>query len=445
VIIGGGFGGINLAKGLAGNKHYDITLIDKNNYYFFPPLIYQVATGFLEPSSISYPFRRIFRGKKNIRFRLGELLRVDAATHTCYLADGELHYDYLVFSTGAETNYFGNEHIRQHAVPMKTLGDALNMRNRLLQTIEKASVLPDTEERKRLLTVVVAGGGPTGVEVSGMLAELRKKVLRKDYPELTGSGGGIYIVDQKSRLLATMSAKSQQDAGRVLQNLGVKIVLGVTVTDFEGGIVSLSNGDQIPAGTLIWTAGVAARAFEGIPSSSFGPGRRMLTDAFNKVENVEDIYAIGDSCLQKTDPGFPKGHPQLAQTAIQQGKWLAGNFRAMAAGRPLKPFSYYDKGVMAIMGRNSAVADLPLLKLHFNGFIALFIWLFIHLMSLVNYRNKLRTLYNWASAYITGDQSLRMIIRPVHENIAGSTVNKSSQRRPPVPEPVPFEQVGSSS
>ncbi|MBS1598330.1 MAG: NAD(P)/FAD-dependent oxidoreductase [Bacteroidetes bacterium] len=412
VIIGGGFAGINLAKRLSGNKWFDVIVVDKNNYYFFPPLVYQVATGFLDASSISYPFRRIFRGKKNIRFRFGELLRINPAAHTCYFPDGELMYDYLVFAAGAESNFFGIENVRQHAIPMKTVDDALNMRNRLLQVLEQACITEDKEKRKRLMTIVVAGGGPTGVEVSGMLAELRKNVLQKDYPELIGAEGGIYIVDTKPQLLTTMSEKSQSDTQNGLRELGVKIILNVAVKDFFEDEVLLSDGQRIQAATLIWTAGVAAKVFTGIPLTSLGAGRRIIVDAYNKVKGIDAVYAIGDICLQKTDSRFPDGHPQLAQVAIQHGKALADNFFSMASGKEPKPFHYFDKGVMAIMGRNKAVVDLPLLKLHFNGLIALFIWLFIHLMGLVNYRNKLRTFYNWTSAYFTRDQSLRMIIRP---------------------------------
>jgi NADH dehydrogenase len=408
VVIGGGFAGVNFAQKLAKNKSYQVTLVDKNNYNYFPPLLYQVSTSFLEPSSISYPFRKLFRNG-NIRFRMGEPVKIDPITHTVYLQDGELNYDYLVFASGAKTNFFGNENIAKNAIPMKTIDDGLYMRNALLKTLEQAAITKDPAERKKLLTIVVAGGGPTGVEVSGMLAEMKNYIFAKDYPELVKSPGGIYIVDGSSNLLGAMSEKTHKEAFKVLTKLGVKIKLNLHVNDFVDGRIMLSNGEVIEANTLIWAAGITANTFEGIPASCLGIGRRMVTDEHNKVIGLENIYAIGDASIQMTDQAYPKGHPQIAQVAIQQGRTLAANFIAMAKGQPLKPFKYFDKGDMAIIGRNSAVVDLFKHKVHFSGIIALFMWLFIHLISLVNYRNKLRTLYNWAVAYISRDQSFRMI------------------------------------
>lgn len=416
LIVGGGFGGINLANALAGNDQFKITLIDKNNYNFFPPLIYQVATGFLEPSSISYPFRKLFRGKKNIRFRLAELQKVVPSENKVLLSNGELTYDYLVFATGTESNYFGMENVRKNAIPMKTLDDALQMRNILLQRLERATLTNDPDEKRKLLTIVVAGGGPTGVEVSGMFAEMRQNVIRKEYPELSGQGGEIYLVDGSDRLLAPMSAHSQQDTYNALTDLGVNIRLNTQVKDFVDDTVVFSNGDTIEAKTLIWAAGVTSHVFEGIPSESYGRGRRMLVDGYNKVAGTTNIYAIGDTCLQTSDPDFPNGHPQVAQVAIQQGKHLAACLKSLQAGKQLPEFRYHDKGSMAIIGRNKAVADLPRPKMHFSGFIAWLMWLFIHLISLINFRNRTKTLYNWMIAYFTKDQSLRMIIRPFKED-----------------------------
>jgi NADH:ubiquinone reductase (H+-translocating) len=413
VIIGGGFAGINLAKKLQHDKRFDITLVDKNNYNYFPPLIYQLATGFLETSSICYPFRKLFRGMSNLNFHMGEFQKVDPVAHTVYLNNGEVQYDYLVFATGTETNYFGNENIRKDAIPMKTVNDALEMRNRLLKRLETASVTKDPIERKKLTTVVIAGGGPTGVEVSGMLAELRKYVIRKDYPELQGQGGEIYLVNGGESLLEPMSVKSQKHTYDALRRLGVRIKLKTRVKDFIDDQVILNNGETIQTKTLIWAAGVTATLHEGIPIASTGPGRRMMTDGYNRVIGVDDIFAIGDTCLTKTDKNFPEGHPQLAQVALQQGRNLAKNFSLMVDNKSLIPFSYVDKGTMAIIGRNNAVADIPSPRLHFNGFIAWAMWLFIHLMALVNYRNKLKTMYNWTVAYFTRDQALRMIIKPI--------------------------------
>lgn len=416
VIIGGGFAGINLTRKLVRDKRFHITLVDKNNYNFFPPLIYQIATGFLETSSICYPFRKILRNKDNIRFHMGEVNRVDPATHTVYLNNDSIVYDYLVFATGTETNYFGNDNIKNNAIPMKTVNDAIEMRNTLLQRLELACITDDPAEKKKLLTIVVAGGGPTGVEVSGMLAELRHYAIRKDYPELHGYGGDIYLIDGNEHVLAPMSAKSQKNTYDALRRLGVKIKLQTRVKDFVNDQVILNDREPIPAKTLIWTTGVTARAFDGIPADSYGRGKRMIVDAYNKVKGVEDIYAIGDtSIMEGGDPAYPEGHPQLAQVALQMGKNLAHNFSAAASGKKLKTFSYYDKGTMAIIGRSKAVADLPSPKLHFHGFIAWVMWLVIHLFSLINYRNRLKTMYNWTVAYLTMDQSLRMIIKPINK------------------------------
>lgn len=416
VIIGGGFAGINLALDLANKDQFEVTLVDKNNYNFFPPLIYQVATAFLEPSSISYPFRKLFSGKDNLHFRLGELLKVLPAEKKIVLNNGELDYDYLVFATGAETNYFGMENVKAKAIPMKTLDDAIEMRNKLLQQMEQAAICTDPEETKRLLTIVIAGGGPTGVEVSGMFAEMRNGILRKEYPELAGKGSEIYLVDGGHALLSPMSEKSQKNTYDDLSKLGVKIMLNCHVKDYVDDKVIFDNGQEIDTKNLIWAAGVTAKVFEGIPTESYGRGRRMIVDEHNKVQGVEGIYAIGDTCIQQSDPNFTGGHPQVAQVAIQQGKKLAKNFRRITEGKAPEPFTYFDKGSMAIIGKNKAVVDLPKPKIHVQGFFAWLIWLFIHLLSLITYRNRIRTFYNWMIAYLTKDQSLRMIIKPSREN-----------------------------
>ena len=412
VIIGGGFAGINLAKELANQKDIQVTLVDKNNYNFFPPLIYQVATAFLEPSSISYPFRKFFAGKKNLQFRLGELLKVIPSENKIILNNGELHYDHLVFATGAETSYFGMENVKKNAIPMKTLNDAIEMRNTLLKNLEKAAICKDIRERRKLLTIVVVGGGPTGVEVSGMFAEMRKSILLKEYPELETSASNIYLVDGGDALLSPMSVESQVDTLKAVTQLGVVVKLNTRVVDYKDDIVYFADGKNILTKNLIWAAGVSAREFEGIPAESYGRGKRMATDAYNKVNATENIYAIGDTCIQLNDLDFPEGHPQVAQVAIQQGVNLAENFKRMVQNKPLTPFKYNDKGSMAIIGKNKAVVDLPKPKMHFNGFLAWMIWLFVHLMSLITYRNRLNTFYHWMIAYFSKDQSLRMIIRP---------------------------------
>nr|WP_315165510.1 NAD(P)/FAD-dependent oxidoreductase [uncultured Flavobacterium sp.] len=412
IIIGGGFAGINLAKELKNQEGINVTLVDKNNYNFFPPLIYQVATAFLEPSSISYPFRKFFAGKKNLQFRLGELEKVIPAENKIILNNGELNYDYLVFATGAETSYFGMENVKKNAIPMKTLNDAIEMRNTILKNLEKAAICKDIRKRRMLLTVVVVGGGPTGVEVSGMFAEMRRSIFLKEYPELSTTASNVYLVDGGDALLSPMSKESQNDTLEALTNLGVVVKLNNRVVDYVDDTVFFSNGETIKTKNLIWAAGVSAREFEGIPAESYGRGKRMATDAFNKVNGTQNIYAIGDTCIQFTDKNFPEGHPQVAQVAIQQGINLADNFKLMHQNKPLNPFEYNDKGSMAIIGKNKAVVDLPKSKMHFKGFFAWMIWLFIHLISLITYRNRINTFYHWMIAYFSKDQSLRMIIRP---------------------------------
>jgi NADH dehydrogenase len=412
VIIGGGFAGLNLAKELLNQKDIHVTLVDKNNYNFFPPLIYQVATAFLEPSSISYPFRKFFAGKKNLQFRLGQLKTVVPEENKVILHNGELSYDHLVFATGAETSYFGMENVKKNAIPMKTLNDAINMRNTILKNLEKAAICKDTRMRRELLTIVVAGGGPTGVEVSGMFAEMKKNIIYKEYPELATSASNIYLIDGGPALLAPMSKASQEDTYKALTGLGVVVKLNIQVIDYKADTVYLSNGDTIRTKNLIWAAGVSAMTFEGIPAECYGRGKRMVTDAFNKVNGTKNIYAIGDTAIQNSDAAFPDGHPQVAQVAIQHGINLAANFKALLNDKTLTPFTYNDKGSMAIIGKNKAVVDIPKPKMHFKGFFAWAIWLFIHLVSLITYRNRVKTFFNWMIAYFSKDNSLRMIIRP---------------------------------
>ncbi|WP_025040054.1 NAD(P)/FAD-dependent oxidoreductase [Nitrosospira briensis] len=410
VVIGGGFAGLNLVKHLAEEPDFHVTLVDMNNYNLFPPLLYQVATGFLEVSNICYPFRKFFHGRRNVSFRLGDLRRVIAEDNKVLLSTGELSYDYLVLATGTETNYFGMENIRKAALPMKTVDDAIEIRNDMIQKMEEATVAAGAQKVR--LSVVIAGGGPTGVEIAGMFAEMRKNILQKDYPELTGHEVDIYLVDASPALLASMSKKSQQYAYDRLVEMGVKVRLNKLVKDYVNNAVIFADGETIKTRILLWTAGVTARVFDGIPPDCYGRGNRLRVDEHNKVKGVSNIYAIGDTCLMVTDRNFPQGHPQLAQVALQQGKNLAANLLATLYDKPLKPFFYHDKGSMAIIGRNKAVADLPKPEMHFNGLVAWMTWLFVHLFSLITYRNRVMTLLNWGVAYFTKDQSLRMIIRP---------------------------------
>lgn len=410
VVVGGGFGGINLIKKLSKDESFQITLVDTNNYHFFPPLLYQVATAFIEPSNISYPFRRMFQQKKNIRFHLGALTRINPESNTIDTDTGTLDYDYLVLGIGTESNYFGLENVKKFSKPMKNIGDALNLRNHLLLSLEKAVRTNNRAEIDKCLTMVIAGGGPTGVEIAGMLAEMGQNIFRKEYPEIKGIYGRIYLIDAAPTLLGPMSKTAQEEARRVLAKLGVKIILNVAVKDFSDGKVLLGNGDTIPTNTLIWTSGVIGRELPGLPAEVIGRGRRVMVDEYNTVLGHENIFAIGDISLQTTDKNFPQGHPQLAQVAIQQGELLAHNLKNMRLDKPLKAFSYNDKGSMAIISKFKAVADLP--KFSFKGFFAWLIWLFIHLIPIAGYRNKTKLLLNWFWSFITNDPTLRLIIRP---------------------------------
>jgi NADH dehydrogenase len=410
VVVGGGFAGLKFAQKLLKNNYYDVTLLDRNNYNYFTPLLYQVATGFLDPAAISYPFRMLFR-KTKIKFRMAELKSVDTDRQLLKLNNGELAYDYLVFAAGTKTKFFGNPDMMEKVISLKGIDDAIDMRNVLIRTMEDATLEPDPVKRQKLLTTVIVGGGATGVEVAGVLAEMKKHILLKEYPELENTDGVIYVVDGHDSLLAPMSEKSHKEAYKILTRLGVEIKLNTVFSNYEDDKVTFSDGQSIDATTVIWCAGVTANLFDGIPKSSLGSGNRMMTDAFNKVVGLENVYAIGDICLLETDVVYPKGHPQLAQPAIQQGKHLANNFLALAKGKAPKPFKYFDRGDMAIIGRNYAVADLLKHKLHLSGFIGLISWLFIHVVSLVNYNNKIKTIYGWIVAYLTNDQHLRMIFK----------------------------------
>ena len=414
VIVGGGFAGLELVKVLNRSGKYKITLVDMNNYNFFPPLLYQLAAGFMEPSSISYPFRRLFRKYKNARFRMATLREVVPSENKVILSNGELHYDVLVMATGAESNFFGNKDVEEKAMPMKTVGDALMLRNLVYTRLERATRTEDKELRRKLLSFAIAGAGPTGVELSGIFAEMKQNIMRKDYPELTYDDlGDIYLIDGQNTVLAPMSKKAQAYTEKILLKKGVKLKLGVQVTDFLNDEVYLSDGTILDARNLIWAAGISAKTFKGIDDKQYlGRGRRMKTDAYNKMEGFENIYAIGDSSIMTADPHFPQGHPQLAQVAIQQANNLGKNFNKDFVNPT--PFSYVDKGSMAIIGRNQAVADLPK-HIFLKGFVAWAIWAFIHIMSLVNFRNKLKALYNWIGYYISKDQSYRMVLRPTEK------------------------------
>lgn len=401
---------MNLAKKLANHKGFEITLVDKNNYHFFPPLLYQVATAFIEASNISYPFRRMFQYKTNFRFHLGELVKVNVSDNTIDTSTGVIPYDYLVLAMGTESNYFGMENVKKNALPMKTIDDALNLRNHILLNLEELTRTTDPVEREMRRHIVIAGGGPTGVEVSGMIAEMGKNILAKDYPELGDRRDSIFLVDSGKALLGPMSKKSQEEAYKVLQQLGVNVKLNTAVKDFTGDKVILATGEIINSNTLIWASGVIARETPGLPAEIIARGRRVMVDEYNRVQGIANIFAIGDQCYQTSDPKYPNGHPQLAQVAIQQGKHLAKNLEELQQQKPLKPFSYFDKGSMAIIAKFKAVVDLP--KGFFKGFIAWLVWLFIHIIPIAGFRNKGKLAYNWFWSFVTNDPTLRLIIRP---------------------------------
>lgn len=407
VLIGGGFAGINIITRLSNDPNFEITLVDKNNYNFFPPLIYQVSSSILDPAAISYPFRRFIRHKKNVKFRLGELIEIKSDENKVVLSNGELDYDILILATGTQSNYFGMENLEKYAFPMKTLNDALLLRNILLERLEAASRETDLVEKKRLLSIVITGGGPAGVEIAGVIREIINYIENVDYKDLKGQIQ-VYLVEGSPVLLGPMSEKSHKEAYNALDKLGVKILVNTQVKDCDENTIYFSNGDKIETKTIIWTAGVTSRIFEGIPKEVYGRGRRMQVDAYNKVQGFSNIYAIGDTCIMTTDPNFPAGHPQLAQVAIQQGKNLANNLKKQLTQDNYQPvpFSYKDRGSMAVIGRNKAVADLIHPTLFLKGFPAWIIWSSIHLISLVSIGNRLNTLYRWLTIYISKNSSL---------------------------------------
>jgi len=408
VIVGGGFGGLQLARKLL-KSDYQIVLIDKNNYHQFQPLFYQVATAGLEPSTISFPFRKIFQNKTNIHIRVAEVNAVRSVDNQLDTSIGVVDYDYLVIAIGADTNFFGNKKMMELAYPMKSVSEALGLRNAILQNYEDALSESDKEERKRLMNIVVVGGGATGVEIAGTLAEMKKSILPKDYPELDFKMMQVYLLEGSPKVLNVMSENASSKAEYYLKQLGVNVFLNSRVKDYDGENVFLENGKELPTKTLVWAAGVVGNKIQGLNAEVLTPSNRIKVDRNNRVEGCENIYAIGDiACM--TEEKYPKGHPQVAQVAIQQAVALSKHFKNISTNKSSVGFSYKDLGSMATIGRNKAVADLPNIK--FAGFFAWLVWMFIHLMSLVGGKNRLFAFINWAWSYITFDQSLRLIIKP---------------------------------
>ena len=407
VILGGGFAGVNIARELGHNANYSITLIDKNNYNFFPPLIYQVAAGFMSPSDISYPFRKLFNRQPRARFRKGTVTRIDSkAKRVHFEQGGSQEYDTLIIALGAQPNYFGNRDVEQNAYTMKTLGDALAIRNNILAQLEAACAQPP-EARGPYLHLVVAGGGASGVELTGILAEMRRDIFDKDYPELEGEHGRLTLVTADPVLLPPMREVSQRYTEASLKKLGVDIIYSDPVTAYDGQTITLKSGTTIEAKSLIWTAGVTAVKLAGIPESSYGRGNRLRVDRQLRVIGMEDIYALGDCAAVEGDPAYPNGHPQLGQVAKAQGKYLGKRLNRNGD----QPFTYKHKGDMAMIGRLSAVADMPSGR-SLHGVIAWIIWVIVHILALVTFKNRVAATYNWSIAFLTENQAMRMNIQP---------------------------------
>ena len=408
VIVGGGLGGLELAFKLVDND-YQVVLIDKNNYHQFPPLIYQVASGGLEPSSISFPFRRLFQGKKDFFFRMAKAESVNTDKKIINTTVGEIDYDYLVMAFGAKTNFFGNKDIEATTLPMKSVSEAMRLRNTILRNLELALTEEDPARKQALMNIVVVGGGASGVEIAGAVAEMKKNIIARDYPDLDSSQMHIYLVNAADRLLSAMDPVSSKRAERDLKELHVHIRQPQFATEYKDGILKTSAGLEIPTQTVIWVSGICANTVEGFPAESIGHAGRFLTDRFCRVKGVKDVYAIGDVSLVEGDEEYPLGHPQLAQVAMQQAKTVAKNFKAMSKGKELKPFKYKNLGVMATIGRNHAVAEISGKK--FGGFPAWALWLVVHLRSILGVKNKTFILLNWVWNYINYKQSLRLILK----------------------------------
>lgn len=409
VIIGGGFAGISLAKRLR-NKNVQVVLLDKHNYHNFQPLMYQVATGGLEPDSIAYPIRKIVQEYKDFYFRLAEVRDIDAENNTIYSDIGELKFDYLVIATGSKTNYFGNKEIERNSMAMKTIPQSLNIRSLILENFEQALLTNDIDERHSLMNFVLVGGGPTGVELAGALAEMKKAILPKDYPDLDVRKMEINLIQGSNRVLDSMSENASEKAEKFLLDLGVSVWKNVRVTGYDGKTVTTSSDLSFDSATVIWTAGVQGALPHGLKADSFIKNvNRIKVNQFNQVEGYEHLFAIGDIAVMSSEK-FPQGHPMMAQPAMQQGRLLADNLIRIINKKTPKPFEYKDKGSMATIGRNKAVVDLP--KFKFSGVFAWFVWMFVHLFSLIGFKNKAVVFLNWVYNYVRFDREARLIMRP---------------------------------
>jgi NADH dehydrogenase len=416
VIVGGGFGGLKLARKLNNKPGFEVVLVDRFNYHQFQPLFYQVSTAGLDASNISFPLRKVFQKSRNTKIRLAHLQEIFPDQKMIRTDLEDIRYDALVLAMGADTNFFGNASLRTHAFPMKSTVESLQLRNRILQNFERAVVVKDPAELAKLMNIVVVGGGPTGVEVSGALAEMKKYVLPKDYPELDFSQMNIYLLEGGERVLGTMSEKSSEKARKYLERLGVEVRTGTMVNDYDGENVSLNNGVNIPSSVVIWAAGVTGNVPKGIDPSQVAKGNRVRVDRHCRVQGFEELYVIGDLAYMET-PKYPKGHPQVAPVAMQQAELLAHNFKMMerkSNPERMYEFEYRDKGSMATVGRNLAVVDIPKPRLHFGGLFAWLIWMSLHLMLILGVKNRFFVFLNWLYNYFTYDQNLRLIFKEMN-------------------------------
>lgn len=413
VIIGAGFAGLQLARRLK-SKHYSIIIVDQYNFHQFQPLLYQVATARLEPSAISFPLRKVFQGRKDVRVRITKVDNIDTGARQIMTPDGTFNYDYLVIATGCTSNFFGNKNIEEHAFPMKSTNEAIALRNRILLNFEDALSARSQQELEEIMNIVIVGGGATGVELAGALAEMKKNVLPRDYPDMDFSKLTIYLLEGMAHTLQNMSEAAQQKSQQYLEQMGVKILLNTIVEDYDGHVVKLKGGQTINSANMIWTAGVRGNVPKGIPDSIIVRGNRIKVNEFNQVQGLPEVFAIGDIAYMETKD-FPRGHAQLANVANNQAKNLAKNFKRMADGEELTPFVYKNPGTMATVGKRKAVVDLPFMS--FQGVLAWLTWMFLHLMLILSVKNKLMIFINWAISYFTNDTTLRLILLPTEREV----------------------------
>ena len=410
IVIGGGFAGLQFAKKLNGNRTKKLVMIDKVNHHMFQPLFYQVACGRIEPSNISFPFRKIFQRSKNIQFRMTEVKQIIPSENKIITENHVFHYDKLVIATGCKTNFFGNQKMENLAFGMKNTHEAISIRNHVLLTFEKL-IIEKSRSDDGNWNIVIVGSGPTGVELAGAFAEMKREILPRDYPRMNFDNLEIILVSSTEKPLAVMSEESQEKSEQYLKDLGVRFISNDRVTDYDGDRVYLSSGNVIPSNNVIWAAGVTGNIIEGLTENSI-KNNRYIVDRYNKIVGYDDIYAIGDIAYMET-PKYPNGHPQVANVAINQGKNLAKNFLKKSENE-WQPYEYDDKGSMATIGKHRAVVDLP--KFKFQGIFAWYFWMFLHLMLILSVRNKLAIFFNWMWSYINRDSSLRLIIIPNKKN-----------------------------